>query len=254
MPGPASRSPRARKPENAASRPKVAVRTPPRATQGAAQRTSEERNVTERTYDALLGLILSGQLSPGDVLEERKLASALEVSRTPLRNAVSRLLGEEILARLSNGAAVVRETGVAEYLELLHVRRLLESEAAALAAGRVPGAKLGEMRRRVQRIIKEARAKKEEHWTLDDEVHDLIGECSGNKVLAQTIAAVRRRARLCNIERVPGRLVPASQEHLAIIDALSSGNGERAREAMIAHLNNVRRNFLCSLGLEQGGL
>jgi DNA-binding GntR family transcriptional regulator len=253
MPDPASRPPR-EKPESTAANRRTATRARPRAAQGVVRPSSEERSVTERTYDALLDLIVSGGIPPGDVLEERKLAAALDVSRTPLRNAVSRLLGEGILARLSNGTAVVRETGAAEFLELLHVRRLLESEAAALAVGRIPDAKLAELRRRLQRIVKEARAAKEEHWTLDDELHDLIAEWSGNKVLAQTIAAVRRRARLCNIERVPGRLVPACQEHLAIVDALAGGDADRARETMIAHLENVRRNFLRSLGLEQGGL
>src|SRR5689334_11720090 len=123
MPAPASRLPR-----RTSGTPRRAVRE----AQGAA-REPEEGSVTERTYDALLDLVLSGELSPGDVLEERKLAAALAVSRTPLRNAMSRLLGEGIVARLSNGITVVRETGAAEFLELLHVRRLLEGEAAALA-------------------------------------------------------------------------------------------------------------------------
>jgi DNA-binding GntR family transcriptional regulator len=210
-------------------------------------------SVTERTYDALLDLVLSKELPPGDVLEERKLAAALSVSRTPLRSAVNRLLGEGILARLSNGAVVVRETGAADFLELLHVRRLLESEAAALAAGRVPNAALQELRRRIQKVIKEAQTRKEEHWTLDDDLHELIGEYGGNRTLAQTVSSIRRRARLCNIERVPGRLIPACEEHLAIIDALASGNGEQAREAMLNHLASVRHNFLRSLDLEQAG-
>jgi DNA-binding GntR family transcriptional regulator len=208
-------------------------------------------NLSERTYERVLELVLSKELPPGDVVEERKLAAALSVSRTPLRSAVNRLLGEGILARLSNGAVVVRETGAADFLELLHIRRLLESEAAALAAGRVPDAALEELRRRTQKIIKEARTRKEEHWTLDDDLHDLIGQYAGNKALAQTVSSIRRRARLCNIERVPGRLVPACEEHLAIIDALASANSGKAREAMLTHLANVRHNFLQSLDLEQ---
>jgi DNA-binding GntR family transcriptional regulator len=194
---------------------------------------------------------VSKELPPGEVLEERKLATALSVSRTPLRSAVNRLLGEGILARLSNGAIVVRETGAAEFLEFLHIRRLLESEAAALAAGRVPDAVLEELRRRIQKIVKDARTRKEEHWTLDDDLHDLIGEYAGNRALAQTISSIRRQARLCNIERLPGRLVAACEEHLAIIDALASGSSERAREAMVAHLDSVKQNFLRILDLER---
>jgi DNA-binding GntR family transcriptional regulator len=211
-----------------------------------------DANVTERTYHALLDMILGRELPPGEVIEERKLAAALDVSRTPLRNAMSRLLGEGVLSRLSNGAPTVHETSVAEFLEILHVRRVLESEAAALAAGRVPAATLGDLRRRLRAIIARARARKEEHWTLDDELHDVIADCAGNRTLAQMISAARRRARLCNIERVPGRLIPACEEHLAIIDALgSSEGGDAARAAMAAHLDNVRRNFLRGLGVPE---
>lgn len=241
--------PKAAKHRQGHARPKAAVHAATR--DRSARPPTVDGNVTERTYERVLELVLSKELPPGDVLEERKLATALSVSRTPLRSAVSRLLGEGILARLSNGAVVVRETGAADFLELLHIRRLLESEAAALAAGRVPDPALQELRRRIQRIIKEARTRKEEHWTLDDELHDLIGEYAGNRVLAQTVSSIRRRARLCNIERVPGRLVPACEEHLAIIDALARGSSEQAREAMVTHLDRVRQNFLHSLDLER---
>ncbi|WZB62790.1 GntR family transcriptional regulator [Achromobacter xylosoxidans] len=90
-------------------------------------------SVSERTYQALLDRIAARQIGPGEVLEERRLAEELNVSRTPMRAALNRLLGEGILKRLSNGSVVVHAFGVTELLELLQIRQLLEGQAAAMA-------------------------------------------------------------------------------------------------------------------------
>ncbi|MBR0823815.1 GntR family transcriptional regulator [Bradyrhizobium liaoningense] len=60
----------------------------------APKRLRSDGNVTETTYRKLLDLIESRQLAPGEVIEERRLALRLKVSRTPLRAGISRLLGE----------------------------------------------------------------------------------------------------------------------------------------------------------------
>src|ERR1700754_2099907 len=84
----------------------------------AAPRPRMDGSVTEITYRKLLELIESRQLAPGEVIEERRLALRLKVSRTPLRAGISRLLGEGRLEQLSNGSVVVRTVGMAELLEL----------------------------------------------------------------------------------------------------------------------------------------
>ncbi|KAG1316865.1 hypothetical protein G6F63_015896 [Rhizopus arrhizus] len=63
-------------------------------------------NATQRTYQTLLDQIVSRRIPAGEVLEERRLADELDVSRTPLRAAMNRLLGEGMLERLSNGSIV----------------------------------------------------------------------------------------------------------------------------------------------------
>ncbi|MGH6798083.1 MAG: GntR family transcriptional regulator [Roseiarcus sp.] len=230
------------------SRANVRARPAARRRAAARRRGSAATSVTERTYRSLLEQIESRQIQPGEVLEERRLAHSLNVSRTPLRSALSRLLGEGVLTRLSNGVPAVREISAGEFLELIHVRRILEGEASALAAGRVPAERLDGLGRRLAEIIRSARASKEQHWRLDDEVHDAIAEHCGNKSLAAFISDVRRRIRMCNIERQPARLVPACREHQEIVDALAAGDPVRARRAMVRHLDNVRRSFLRAFG------
>jgi DNA-binding GntR family transcriptional regulator len=183
-------------------------------------------NISERTYRHLAQRIERGLLRPGDVLEERRLAMSLCVSRTPLRAAISRLHGEGVLTRLSNGLTAVSAFTSTDFLELIHLRRLLESEAAALAAGRIPQGTLESPRRMLLEVIRTAKTSKEQHWLVDDSVHDVIAANCGSRSLAAAISNARRRVRMCNIERVPSRRVPACEEHLQIIDALTSGDPE----------------------------
>jgi DNA-binding GntR family transcriptional regulator len=129
-------------------------------------RPRAEGNITEATYKKLHDLIEARKLSPGEVIEERRLALRLKVSRTPLRAGISRLLGEGRLEQLSNGSVVVRNIGMAELLELIHLRLLLESEAASIAATRIAIDVLQPIKARLEDIIATAQISKTLHWTL----------------------------------------------------------------------------------------
>jgi DNA-binding GntR family transcriptional regulator len=222
---------------------KVALRSRRRAP------AAREGNVTEATYKKLHDLIESRQLPPGEVIEERRLALRLKVSRTPLRAGISRLLGEGRLEQLSNGSVVVRNIGMAELLELIHLRLLLESEAASIAATRIAIDHLQPIKAKLEETIATAQISKTLHWTLDDEIHDQIAQNCGNRSLEKLIGEIRQKIRMCNVERRPERLLPASREHLAIVDAIINRNAAAARHAMVQHLTNVRQGMLETFGI-----
>jgi DNA-binding GntR family transcriptional regulator len=204
-----------------------------------ASRTRADGSVTEATYRKLHDLIESRQLPPGEVIEERRLALSLKVSPTPLRAGISRLLGEGKLEQLSNGSLVVRSIGMAELLELIQLR--LESEAASLAATRIGIEVLRPIKSKLQDVIATAAASKTAHWTLDDEIHDQIARHCGNRPLERLIGETRQKIRMCNVEQRPERLLPASRERLAIVEAIINRDSPAARYAMIQHLTNVRQ-------------
>lgn len=205
-------------------------------------------SMSQRTYQALVDLIARRELEPGDVIEERRLAERCQVSRTPMRAAISRLLGEGILQQLGNGLLIVREVDVTEYLELLSIRRMLESEAAALAASRVPDAALDDIEARLQTLIAKAKDGESDRY-LDDDIHALIRDHCGNRSLSHFINEIHKRIRMRNLERLPSRLIPACHEHLALVAALKARDAEGARHAMVEHLDQVRLSFLRSSGL-----
>ncbi|UZE49725.1 GntR family transcriptional regulator [Rhodopseudomonas sp. P2A-2r] len=206
-------------------------------------------NITEATYKQLQDLIETRQLVPGEVIEERRLALRLKVSRTPLRAGISRLLGEGKLEQLSNGSVVVRNIGITELLELIHLRIVLESEAASIAATRIALDTLQPLKARLEQIMSTAKITKSMHWNLDDEIHDLIASNCGNRSLERLIGETRLKSRLCNVERRPERLLPACREHLAIVDAIIQRDAQGARQAMVQHLVNVRQGMLETFGI-----
>lgn len=220
-----------------------------KATTGSARRLAQ--SVSEKAYKALFHLISSRQIEPGDVIEERRLAERFEVSRTPIRAAIIRLLGEGVLQQLSNGVVVVRDVGLTEYLELLAIRLLLESEAAGLASQRAPLPVLDQIEMRLQKLLTLLASQPDpdtEHQ-LDDDIHEVIVAHCGNHSLARSITEIHKRISMRNLQSRPGRLLPACREHLELVQALQARDAARARQAMLTHLENVRSSYLRAAGI-----
>jgi len=211
--------------------------------------------LSEQTYQALVHMIMAKELAAGQVLEERPLSKRLNVSRTPLRMALSRLLGEGIVVRLSNGFYAVNAPNLEDYLHLIQLRRLLEGEAAGRAAENIGAETTAAMRSRVTDAAARAGSiTPEEQWKLDDFLHESIADASGNPWLAHMIRDVRRRVRMCNVRLQPGRFPKTCDAHLEIIEALEQRDAERARKAMDAHLNAVWEGFVTMLGVPRANL
>lgn len=205
--------------------------------------------LSELAHKAMMGMLLSGELAPNEVVTERQIALQLGISRTPLREAVRRLEGERFLERQRSGALVVRALPVEEYMHILNVRRLVEGEAAKLAAGRVPIAELEQLKSRIGEALKLPEdAVTPEFAASDRDLHALIAQASGNPVLQQVIDDLKTRTAMFKFGRLPSRRKSVCAEHLEIIDALIAGDGERSQKAMQDHVDQVRLTILARLG------
>ncbi len=193
-------------------------------------------------YGALLDMILRGTIAPGELVTERQIAARLGMSRTPVREAVRRLEGEGTLERQRDGALIVRPYSMEEFLQALAVRRLLEGEAARLAAGKMAPAVLAAARERTERLRRDGLA--ETARQDDRDFHAAVAAASGNPVLATTIGDLRKRTAMFRLGRLPERVDQVCDEHLAIVEALAAGDGEAARTAMQTHIDSVRAHLL----------
>jgi DNA-binding GntR family transcriptional regulator len=166
-----------------------------------------------------------------------------------LREAVRRLEGERLLERQRNGALVVRALPIEEYMHILNVRRLVEGEAARLAAGRVPVVELQKLKDRIAEALNLPEdAITPEFAASDRDLHALIAQASGNPVLQQVVEDLRTRTAMFRFGRLPSRRATVCAEHLAIIDGLIAGDAQRAQQAMHDHVDQVRLTILARLG------
>lgn len=208
---------------------------------------NKKRNsLAQVAYNAVFDMILSRELAGGTVIQERKLADALAISRTPMREALIRLEGEGWLVRLTDRLLSVKIVNMDEYLQALSVRLLLEAEAIERATERLPTDRLEDLRAQIEDLKQDPEPNSAKHWDFDDALHNTIAEASGNQVMAQIIRELRSITRLFEGQTVPQRQTPGLVEHEAIIQALEAGDAKQARDCMIAHLNIVRAGVLDS--------
>ncbi|MFO1149908.1 MAG: GntR family transcriptional regulator [Alsobacter sp.] len=203
-----------------------------------------ETRLSQIAYDHLLDRLIRREISVGSVLQERRLAETLAISRTPVRDALNRLESEGLITRGAGGVLVVREFSTRELIETLHVRQLLESESIWLATGRIAQAELDGLETAIRDLLAAPEPSAEDDWAVDSRFHGLIAERSGNAVLAKHINDLRLKTHMFNMDRVPERFEIGHREHLGIIDALRKGDREAARAGIRAHIENVKLSII----------
>ncbi len=203
----------------------------------------DEGSLAERAYDALSRLVLTRQLPGGSLVVEGRLAEQLEISRTPIREAILRLAAEGLLIKQGSRSYAVRQVQPVEFVQALKVRELIEGEAVELSIGRVPPEVIQDLRRNVENLGKLDR-QDAAHWEMDDRLHLLFPEVLNNGVMVRIIRELRMTTRLFELTSPSGRVSRDASEHIDILDAVAEGNPRRARAAMATHLRNVAAEML----------
>jgi DNA-binding FadR family transcriptional regulator len=222
---------------------------------------------TDVVVQSIRQMIIDGRLRPGDRLPiERELAAALGVSRNPLREGVRALSIMGVLeTRQGDGTYVTKldpsmllapmgfvvdlQDGTGTH-HLHVVRRILETEVAALAARDIATDKLSAAEDLLRRNESELALPEPDHETVienDIAFHRIIAEAAGNPVLTALIDALGGRTMRDRLRRSiaePGADETAHREHLSILAALSSHDPDRARTRMAAHLFTVEDYLL----------
>ncbi|MFC3613420.1 GntR family transcriptional regulator [Lutimaribacter marinistellae] len=204
-----------------------------------------DKNLTEHTVQKLRDMILSGELAAGTHLQERAFAERLGVSRTPVREAISRLITEGLVTRQTRGAPTVSRISVSEVVEILHVRRLLECEAARQAANvHSPAEDWLRFKAKTLEFLENERPDRVEHADFDFDFHMHIAKTAGSKLLSEMIKGLKMKTRIFDQGEIPSRFEPGAREHLAIIDAILARDPDAAEQAMRRHIENAREAIL----------
>ncbi|WP_046730823.1 GntR family transcriptional regulator [Streptomyces humi] len=212
--------------------------------QGAVPKLERPGPLRDRVYEALLELITTRALQPGQHLVESELAGHLGVSRQPVREALQRLNTEGWVDLRPAQGAFVHEPTEAEADQLLTVRTLLEAEAARLAAanaGSAGVAALESLCAEGERAV--AADDVDTAVALNAAFHAKIMDLAGNTVLAGLAAQVDRRVRwyYTPVARQRGR--QSWIEHRALIAAITSRDEQLATTLMREHTEHTRRSY-----------
>jgi DNA-binding GntR family transcriptional regulator len=204
----------------------------------------------EHVYLTLRRRIMSGHYSPGAQLKEEGLASELEVSRTPVRAALQRLIGDGLVIGHSNRGAFVAEWTTRDIGEIYELRSLLEAHAAALAAERRTPQQVAEMSALTDRMEELYRHKPRDYLAeiqnANQRFHLLILEASGSPRL-KTMAR-----NLVDTPIIIGAfyfyadedLARSVQHHRDLVRAIDARNRELAKQIMNVHLGFSHQLFM----------
>ncbi|NKX40563.1 GntR family transcriptional regulator [Rhodobacteraceae bacterium R_SAG2] len=207
--------------------------------------TDKIETLGDATFKRLKAMILDGTLEPGTRLSEKKFADHLGVSRTPVREAIGQLVSEGLAKRSAGSAPVVSSVSLNEIMEILHVRSLLECEAARKAASSGKStAELNDIRNKMQGFIDGPRPTAAEHSALDMRLHFILAEMAGSNLLLELIESLKVKTGMYDQGSIPDRLVPGCEEHIALIDAVIAKEPDAASAAMKLHLSNVRESII----------
>jgi len=204
-----------------------------------ASRLDRSRPLREQIYDLVRQLILTGKIAPGDVLDEKSIAASLNVSRTPVREAVKKLSDEHLVDVVAQSGTRATHIDRAEVEQAFLIRRALEMESAAQAAQRMTEAHADALN---DLLLQHARAIERRRFAeaiaTDDRFHRYIADISNLDRLWRAIDISKAQLDRCRHVMLPrqGQGEATLEQHRNIIRALNSHDAERARRAMADHL------------------
>lgn len=204
---------------------------------------------SERAYQALRDDIVEWRLAPGTLLGEVEQASRLGVSRTPLREALSRLMTDGLVASQSGRGLVVTDVSVDNIRELFDVRKALEVYAVRLAAVQHTGTTFADLEREfeaVPELLARDDSDRSAYFDLVRRFDAAVDDAVENDYLIGALNSLRTH--LVRVRRLakdnPERLAAAAREHLLIVQAIVARDAELASHATHIHLHHALTSAL----------
>jgi DNA-binding GntR family transcriptional regulator len=199
----------------------------------------DDRSRAEYAYDQLKAKLRAGELHAGQRLRETEIAEALNISRTPVREALRRIAADGLVQVVAGRGLIVAEFNQQQVRDLFAVRGLLEGGAARLAAQFASDADLALIRDLLNRSS--AKESPTQLFDLDSRFHRAIHKAARNRYLEQALEQMWNSIALLpgTTFSVPGRAATVFQEHSAILDALEQRNADKAERAARYHIERA---------------
>ncbi|MCX7966073.1 MAG: GntR family transcriptional regulator [Syntrophorhabdaceae bacterium] len=194
-----------------------------------------KQRLSNQVYDILKNMILNHRFSPGARINVEQIAKEVGASRTPVWEAVHRLMQEGLLENIPNKGVFMAVLTPKAAIEMYTVRQALEGLAAKLAAQNANEKAIKKMK---ACLDKQAKAVEKEdliaYSKLDFEFHAIIYELSGNQTLQEMLEAIKNKMR--PIAMMINPILPELyKHHLRILEAIKNKDSHEAEAAFIEH-------------------
>lgn len=211
----------------------------------------------EAAYNHIKSHILSCDLEPGQRLVAGELAAAIGLSRTPVREALSRLEQEDIVARESGWGYVVKTMNFKDVMDLYRVREILEVEAAVEAVSFVDDVRLAALRDLLRRAAEAMETRPyTEFVSLIRKFTGFVAEMTGNGLLQDMISRITDRIQIVGALMVRHNLSRAKEildENMRILESLAQRDAAAVEAAMRTHVRNGRNAAAKLIGAGKAG-
>lgn len=210
--------------------------------------SNEKTTLTEVAYERIVDWIMGDELKPGDPLTEGTLAKRLNISRTPIREALRRLEREDLVVIVPHTGAFVARMNLKDLHDFFEVREATECMVARLAAERGDVNEFRKIKKLILAAQKERNGSKRHEFYEEAgrRLHSYIMKASDNTRfyrLAETFRVQIYQEKKIAL-KIPGRIEKSKQEHLRILNALILKDPDKAERMMRQHLRSTRNSVL----------
>lgn len=209
----------------------------------------------EHAAHRLRQMLVENRIPPGAKLNERELSEVLQVSRTPLREAIKMLAAEGLVELLPNRGAIAVSLTEADVLNTFEVMAGLEAMSGELAAQRITDEEVAEIRAvQYEMMAAYTRADLSSYYRLNAQIHRAINAAAKNPVLTATYNQVNARLQALRFRsnQDGAKWKRAVKEHEKMIEALAARDAPAMRAVLLTHLTNKRDVVLEQLRSEPG--
>ncbi len=196
----------------------------------------------EAAYRYIRSAIQGGQFKPGERLREIELAKQVGLSRTPIREALSRLETEGLVAHDPTRGVVVAELDYSMVTELYYMREVLEGTAARLAAQHASDVEISIL----DDLCQQYEAALSDHAALtmsNRRFHETLYRCSHNRYLLNMVTVLHDALSLLGGTTLdnPERAAETLREHRAVVTAIRARDADAAEQALRAHIRAAQK-------------
>ncbi len=211
------------------------------------QASGKALSLRDAAYEAIKHRIITCAFRPGEYLNEAYVSAMLGIGRTPVHQAIDRLMHEGMVDVIPRKGVIVKPVSLDEIIQIVEVRLINETHGIRLAAERAERDEIAHLSDILARAAQWIEMRDSEQlMLLDREFHNVLALASKNHVLADTLSKLHDRSLrfwFISLDR-PGRHSNVHEQHEAILAAIRDQDPDGAEEAMRSHIEEFRNNLM----------